>query len=279
VKAEFIHITLRDGAVIRAQVAGDGPPLILLGHMVSWPFWYQQIPFFAQHYRVIAPEYRDQPHPRLSALDAFTADVPDMIHALGYERALVMGHSIGAMVLARVLEDTPDVLEAAVLAHAFLHLRLVPPALHRVFHRVQPKLAPLLWVYPHLPWAVRQLGAFGLVWMLQLIFLHRESNAQKRRMFFGYTMTPDVSMVLRLQAALQYHQPPDVSRAHVPTLVVSSGEDHWMHLREARQFARMLRCGEQVVLPSVGHMSPVIVPDVFNAVVLEFLGRVKRSVL
>jgi 2-succinyl-6-hydroxy-2,4-cyclohexadiene-1-carboxylate synthase len=279
VNTHFISITLGDGAVVRAQVAGDGPPLILLGNMISWPFWYQQIPFFAQHYRVIAPEYRNKVRPGMSALEAFAADVPDLIHALGYERAAVVGHSIGAMVLARVLQDTPEVLGPTVLANPFLHLRLLHPALHRALHRWQPKLAPLVWVYLHLPWFVRQLGAFGLVWGLQLIFLHREPNSQKRRSFFGYTMTPDVSMVLRLQSALQYHAPPDVSRAQVSVLLVSGGSDHWMRLSEAQQLAKLIPCSEHVVMPSVGHMLPMIAPDVFNAVVLEFLGRAQDSML
>lgn len=276
---EFISITLGDGAVVRAKVAGDGPPLILLGNMISWPFWYQQIPFFAQHYRVIAPEYRDQPRAGMTALQAFAADVPDLIHALGYERAPVVGHSIGAMVLARVLEATPEVLEATVLANGFLELRLLHPTLHRMLHRWQPKLAPLLWIYLHLPWPVRQLGAFGIVWGPQLIFLHREPSTQKRRAFFGYTVTPDVSMVLRLQSALDYHQPPDLSRAHVPALVVSGGSDRWMRLAEAHRLSELLPCGEHVVLPGVGHMAPMIVPDAFNVAVLEFLERVQRRVL
>ena len=277
--AEFISITLGDGAVVRAKVAGDGPPLILLGNMVSWPFWCYQIPFFARRYRVIAPEYRNQPRHGMTALNALAADVPDLIHALGYERALLMGHSIGSMVLARMLQDTPDVARAVVLANGFLQLRLLPRPLHRVFGRWQPRLSPLLWAYPKLPWVARQLGSFVLLWGTQLIFLHREPHSEKRKMYFGYTMTSDVSMVLRLQAALQYAAPPDLSKAHVPILLVSSGDDHWMQLREATQLARRLPCGEHIVIPPSGHMSPMAAPDVFNVAVLEFLERAEGRVL
>jgi pimeloyl-ACP methyl ester carboxylesterase len=126
---------------------------------------------------------------------------------------------------------------------------------------------------------MRQLGAFALLWAGERIFLHSESNELKRRMFWGYTMTTDVSMVLRLQAALQYDWPPSLSRAHVPTLVVSSGNDHWMQLREARHLIGRLPCAEHVILPGVGHMSPMVAPDAFNGVVLEFLGRIEGRVL
>jgi pimeloyl-ACP methyl ester carboxylesterase len=276
---DFITITLGDGAVVRAKVAGDGPPLLLLGNMVSWPFWCYQFPAFAQHYRVIAPEYRNEPRRGMTALDALAADVPDMIHALGHERMLVVGHSIGSMVLAQVLATTPDVLHAVVLGNGFLALRILPRRMHCFLHKLQPKLVPLLWIYPYLPWVARQLGSFALLWGMELIFLHSEPNELKRRMFWGYTMTSDASMVLRLQAALQYDWPPDLHAARVPALVVSSGNDHWMQPAEARQLVEDLPCAEQVILPGVGHMSPMAAPDAFNQVVLAFLGRAEGRVL
>ena len=271
---EFHTIRLRDGAQIRAKIAGDGPPMLLLGNMVSWPFWCYQIPVFAQHFRVIAPEYRNQTIDGVSALDALADDVPDMLHALGYDRAVLIGHSIGAMVLGRLLETQPEVAEAVVLANGFWRMRIMPDKLHAL----QPRLVPLLWaIYPRLPWLARQLGSFALLWGDQHIFLHSEPSSQKRKMFFGYTMTPDVSMVLRLASALEYHRPPDLSRATMPVLLVSSGQDRWVPLDDARRLAAALPRGEHAVLPPIGHMLPMVVPDDFNRIVLDFLGRVRAS--
>lgn len=267
-------ITLRDGARIRAKIAGDGPPLILLGNMVSWPFWCHQFPAFAQKYRVIAPEYRNKVIPGVSALDALAADVPDLVQALGYERAFLAGHSIGAMVLARMLEQTPEVAAAVVLSNGFWRMRILPEWLHEF----QPKLAALLWaIYPRLPWLVRQLGSYALLWGDQHIFLHREPASQKRKMFFGYTMTPDVSMVLRLQSALEYHRPPDLSRATMPVLLVSSGQDRWVPVEDACKLAASLPCGEHIMCPPIGHMLPMVIPDDFNRFVLDFLARAQGA--
>jgi pimeloyl-ACP methyl ester carboxylesterase len=272
----LIQLTLRDGSTVRAAVAGQGPPLFLFANMVSWEFWCHQIPILAQRYRVIAPEYRREYLPGATALDALADDVPDMLHALGYERALLMGHSIGAMVLARMLEKTPEVATAVVLANGFLHLRVLPGPLHRL----QPRLVPVLRaLYPRLPWLTRQLGSYLLLWGDQHIFLHREPAEEKRKMFFGYTFTPDVSMVLRVGAALEYHQPPDLSRATMPVLVVSGGQDRWVSVTQARRLVEHLPLGEHLIWPSVGHMLPMIVPEDFNHAVLEFFGRVENSVL
>lgn|GEM_PF-4371679 len=274
--SEFISVTLRDGAAVRVKIAGQGPPLLLLGNMVSWPFWCHQIPVFAKHYRVIAPEYRNHELHDATALDAFAADVPDLLQALGYQRALLVGHSIGAMVLARLLETTPQVAQAVVLANGFLRLRLLPEMLHWL----QPQLVPLVRIiYPRLPWLARQLGSYALLWGDEHIFLHREPHSEKRKMFFGYTQTPDISMVLRLAAALEYHRPPDLRRATMPVLVFSSGVDRWVPLADARRLTELLPCGEQLIVPGIGHMAPMIVPELFNRTVLEFFGRVENPVL
>jgi pimeloyl-ACP methyl ester carboxylesterase len=274
--SHFITVTLRDGSTVRAKVAGNGPPLILFANMVSWEFWSQQIPVLAERYRVIAPEYRREYLPGSTALDALADDVPDLVRALGYERALLMGHSIGAMVLARAIEKTPQVAAAVVLADGFLHLRVLPGPLHRF----QPRLVSLLKaLYPRTPWLLRQLGSFAALWADQHIFLHREPHSAKRKMFFSYPFTPDASMVLRVGAALEYHEPPDFSRATMPVLVVTGGCDRWLTVEQAQRLVEELPCGEHVIYPSVGHMVPMIVPESFNRVVLEFFGRVQSDVL
>lgn len=272
----FTTITLRDGATVRAKIAGDGPPLLMLPNMVSWQFWCHQIPVFARHFRVIAPEYRNQEVPGLSALDTLAADVPDLLQALGYDHATLMGHSIGSMVLTRVLETEPQIADAVVLVDGFWRLRVLPTALHRW----QPRLVPVLRaLYPRIPWVLRQIGSFASLWLDEHIFLHSEPNSEKQKMFWSYPMTKDISMVLRVGAALEYHQPPELRRATMPVLVVSGAHDRWMPVGDARRLARSLPSGEHVIFPTSGHMVPMIVPDQFNQTVLGFLRRVQPAML
>jgi pimeloyl-ACP methyl ester carboxylesterase len=140
--------------------------------------------FFAKHYRVIAPEYRNHELHDATALDAFAADVPDLLQALGYQRALLVGHSIGAMVLARLLETTPQVAQAVVLANGFLRLRLLPEMLHWL----QPQLVPLVRIiYPRLPWLARQLGSYALLWGDEHIFSTVSLTAKSEKCLRLYT--------------------------------------------------------------------------------------------
>jgi 3-oxoadipate enol-lactonase len=267
-------LTLRDGATVRARVAGSGPPLLLFPNMVSWPFWCEQIDVFSRCYRVIAPEYRDKVLPGSDALDTLADDVPDILAGLGYDRAALVGHSIGAMVLARMLERRPDVASAVVLANGFWRMRMLPTPLQKM----QPALRrPLGALYPRLPWVARQIGSAALLWWDQHIFCHDEPRSNKQRMFFGYTMTPDTSMVLRVSAALEYNRPPDLSRATMPVLLVSGGRDRWVPARDAERLAAALPRGEHVVISDCGHMLPMVAAGSFNSTVLDFLGRAEAA--
>jgi pimeloyl-ACP methyl ester carboxylesterase len=177
------------------------------------------------------------------------------------------------MVLARMLERRPEAASAVVLANGFWRMRALPTALERL----QPALRrPLGALYPRLPWVARQIGSAALLWWDQHIFCHDEPRSAKQRMFFGYTMTPDTSMVLRVSAALEYSRPPDLSRATMPVLLVSAGRDHWVTAHDAERLAAALPRGEHITFPQCGHMLPIVAAERFNAAVLDFLGRAEK---
>ncbi len=109
---------------IRLHIAeeGEGPLVVLLhGFPECWYSWRHQFaPLAAAGYRVVAPDQRgygrsDRPQP----IDAYTilhlvGDVIGLIHALGEERAVVIGHDWGAPVAWHTALLRPDVVSAVV---------------------------------------------------------------------------------------------------------------------------------------------------------------------
>ena len=101
------------------QEAGDGPPLVLLHGMSSCSeAWFQQFESFADRFRVIAYDSvnhghssnspRDEPEPdRADELEGFLA-------ALGIERPIIAGNSMGALTLMRWAARHPDAARALV---------------------------------------------------------------------------------------------------------------------------------------------------------------------
>jgi pimeloyl-ACP methyl ester carboxylesterase len=113
---------------LHTVVAGpaDGPLVILLhGFPECWHSWHKQIPILAQAgYRVVAPDQRgynlsDKPAGVESyQIDRLTADVRDLIHALGRERACIVAHDWGGAVAWRFAMDYAEMVERLVVMNA-----------------------------------------------------------------------------------------------------------------------------------------------------------------
>ncbi len=107
---------------IRLHVAeeGDGPLVVLLhGFPECWYSWRHQFaPLAAAGYRVVAPDQRGYARSdRPQDVAAYTmlhlvGDVIGLIHALGEERAVVVGHDWGAPVAWTTAQMRPDVVRA-----------------------------------------------------------------------------------------------------------------------------------------------------------------------
>jgi epoxide hydrolase 4 len=99
--------------------AGEGPLVVLLhGFPELWFSWRFQIPaLVAAGFRVVAPDMRGynlSSKPRGASAydtDRLAADVRDLIHERGAERALVAGHDWGAAVAWITAMNHPEVVE------------------------------------------------------------------------------------------------------------------------------------------------------------------------
>ncbi|GAA5146849.1 alpha/beta hydrolase [Nocardioides marinquilinus] len=128
------------GVRVRARVAGDGPPVLLLhGYPQTSAMWHLVAPGLAATHTVVAADLRgyggsDRPAstPDHAAYGkrAMAADQAGLMRALGHERYAVVGHDRGARVAHRLCLDHPDaVSRAAVLdivptRHVLTHVDL-----------------------------------------------------------------------------------------------------------------------------------------------------------
>jgi valacyclovir hydrolase len=107
---------------IHFEEAGAGDPLLLLhgGLGTALLHFRSEIPFFAEQYRVIAPDlrgYGQSSPPREFPLDFYQRDARDMaslLDALGTGPAHVLGWSDGAMVGLVLAAERPDLVRSLV---------------------------------------------------------------------------------------------------------------------------------------------------------------------
>ena len=110
-----------NGIQMRVAEAGAGPLVLLVhGWPESWYSWRHQIKGLADSgYRVIAPDmrgYGDTSSPAAAAdyrIDILVADLVGLLDALGEEKAALIGHDWGSMVVCGMLHCcTRNVLQA-----------------------------------------------------------------------------------------------------------------------------------------------------------------------
>jgi len=114
-----------NGVELYYEEAGEGTPLILQAHALL-PWLQFQVPFFAQRYRVITLDRRGTGRSALPEGDwtvaDFTADVRGLMDALGIERAIIGGASLGGMIACQFGLDYPTRALALVIGHTVPYL-------------------------------------------------------------------------------------------------------------------------------------------------------------
>lgn len=122
------------------QVAGDGPSLLLIhGTAAANHSWGHLLPLLAERYRVIAPDlpghgFTSAPKPSRLSLPGMAAAVNALLLRLGASPQVVVGHSAGAAILARMCLNglmAPRLLislNGALLPFRGLPGKVLPPA-------------------------------------------------------------------------------------------------------------------------------------------------------
>ncbi|MEY8709895.1 alpha/beta fold hydrolase [Mangrovibacter phragmitis] len=101
--------------------SGNGRALILLhGWVADSHDWSWQIPELEQHYRVIAVDLRGHGRSEVMPSGAYTpdhyaADIISLIQkALPGQKAVLIGHSMGGQIAARIASERPDLVDAVI---------------------------------------------------------------------------------------------------------------------------------------------------------------------
>ena len=114
------YVTMGDG--------GSGSDFSLIVFLHGFPeFWYSwrhQIPYFAKHFKVVAPDLRGygetEKPPEISEyrIDKLVRDVIELIHSLGKEKAIIVGHDWGAIIGWSIAMIAPSVVEKLIIMNA-----------------------------------------------------------------------------------------------------------------------------------------------------------------
>jgi pimeloyl-ACP methyl ester carboxylesterase len=273
-------IEARDGTRLHAEVFGeeDAPAVVLVhGWTCELRFWTQQIAALRDEHRVIAFDLRghgrsEQPPGGDWSTDALADDLDTVLERLlrPGERALVAGHSLGAMTIAAWADRHPGRVAERAAAVAMLNTGMGDLVSEALVLRTPPGTAlvrdavgklvlgvPLALPQRSSPLSRRAVAAVALgpgATPAEIEFCERMimTTNPRARGGFGATLSR-----LDLHDALAH--------LDVPALVLAGGRDRLTPPRLAERMADALPQAEApVVVERSGHMSPIETPGEVN---------------
>jgi 3-oxoadipate enol-lactonase len=263
--AHLAPVKTRDGR-LSYEAAGDPtlPPLVFLhGIGGAARAWRSQLDFFKERYRSIAwdmPGYGGSaPLPTVSIV-ALADALQDFLQQLGAIKPILVGHSIGGMIVQQLLAKSPRIARAVVLAQTspafgkpdgdwqkeFLAARLGPLDRGETLASLAPSLVKEL--------VGDDPDPAGMV-------LARDCMAAVPEATYRATMLALMGFDLRKMLG-------DIA---VPTLVLSGSKDKNAPAPMMAKMASYIPSATYVELEGVGHLVNLERPAAFNAALDSFL--------
>jgi 3-oxoadipate enol-lactonase len=237
--------------------------LLLHGLGVTGASWRLQIPaLVAVGYRVLAPDLRGfgrSSYADRTGIADMARDAAELIRAQGTGPVDVVGISMGGTVALRLAVDHDDVVDRLVLVNTAARLRPRHPA---------------GWLMYALRYGA--LYAMGFTAQAHLVARRtfpRPDQHELRRLLVEQIMQANpyaYRAALRDLGFFDIH--PRLGEIQVPTLVISSERDSAIPLGTQRPLAEGIARAQHVVIPDAGHGVIAECADVFNRILVDFLG-------
>jgi magnesium chelatase accessory protein len=257
------------------QVMGDGPAALLLhGTGAATHSWAALAPLLARRFRVIAPDlpghgFTAMPGWSRMSLPGIAAALANLLAALRAEPRIVVGHSAGAAILARMA------LDGAIAPQGIASLTGALLPLHGLAGVLFSPAARLLSFNP----------------LVSRLFAWRASDETAvRRLIASTGSTLDAGGIAQYGRLLRSPQHVggalammahwdlqplrrDLPRLKPPLLLVVGGNDRTVPPAEARRVRALLPSAEPVELPALGHLAHEERPDLVARLLLDRARR------
>jgi magnesium chelatase accessory protein len=259
----FSRFVVADGLRWHVQVMGRGPVVLLVhGTASSTHSWRALAPLLARHFTVVAPDLpghgfsEPMPSSRVS-LPGYAGALAGLVDRLELPPALVVGHSAGAAVLARMCLDRRIAPRALVSLNGAL---LPPSGWAGLFFLPTARLLTWNPLIPHLvSWRAADPASVQRLIDSTGSTLDAEGAALYQRL----VRSPQhVAATLAMMARWDLRPlVADLPRLSMPLVLVVGEADRTVSPFEARQVERLLPTARIVSLPALGHLAHEEAPD------------------
>ena len=259
-----------NGIELYYEIHGTGKPLVLISGLgySSWQ-WHRMIPFLAEHFQVITFDNRgvgqsDKPAGPYSA-QMLAADTAGLLDALGIQKAVVMGHSMGGFITQAMALDFPQKVEKLILCSTnFGGPRHVPVTAEAMKVLSDVTSDPLtrfkngLSVSTAPGWAEKNPEMIE-EWIKWRVANPIDPAPYQAQMAIGLGLLPE--------AAAFENQ---LSRLNIPTLILFGAHDKVVPPANASLLAEKIAGSKVVIFPDAGHFFTIEIAEAAARAVIEF---------
>lgn len=257
------------GLTWHVQRMGEGPVLLLLhGTGAATHSWAGLLPLLARQFTVVAPDlpghgFTGSRPGRTLSLPFVARAVSELMAAMTLEPAVIVGHSAGAAVAARMALDR----RARPGAIISLNGALLPfPGMMQL---VAPALAKLLFLNPLVPrlaaWRAGDPGAIDRLIDGTGSTIDARGKALYGRLFRRHDHA-EAALAMMANWDLETLSR-DLHRLAVPLTLVAAGNDRFTPPRVADEVARRVGRARVVHVPGLGHLAHEEAPDRIAAII------------
>ncbi len=244
------------------EIKGKGnPPVVLLhGWTGNVSRWGRVPSLLSPKNRVIAYELRghslsDKGNDLDYSLDAHVKDLEGFLDALGIERAVIGGHSMGGMVSLMFALKRPERVEKLILAATAAGLAADEKVVNRLMFGV--RMFSLMFNFT--------------LWM---------KNRNKRKApdlypdAFDKKMKPSKAVTVKSLIEMSRLDLRDrLNEIKVPALVIATETDETIPIHLSKQLAELLPDSRLIMVENASHQIPVEKPDEVAAAIRKFLDE------
>ena len=193
-----------------------------------------------------------------------------LLQTLGVARTAIVGHSMGGMLAARFSASYPDITERTVIYNP---IGLTDPRWEQPWRTADEAYQATKAQTPDQMWQAFYANIqryFPDAW--------KPEYEQYVRILYAPTLSgdwPRLAMVRAIYRQITYLDPVNYDWPHIKakTLVFGGERDSANFPALAKRIADTIPGGELLLLPGVGHVPHLQVPDIFNRELLKFLTK------
>ena len=268
------HITA-NGIEQHYEVAGSGPALVFIhGAFVDMALWDHQVAHFSDRFQVVRYDLRGhgQTEPTDAptyTLELFADDLKALLDALGIERAIVCGLSLGGMIAQAFAVKHSAMLDRLILCDTAVSVTLT------LSDKLQTYVLYPKWMI-HLSIRLMSVERFTRFSFWLAAFSRSDDwfgkNAKTRDYVKSRMLAMSEAAYLRVYDAIYGFRQYDLATISAPTLILNGEHESRTVFRHTEEILRLIPNATAQVIPNAGHTSNMENAPAFNAALDRFLA-------